>query len=477
MSSPMSTLSPLFLLLLLSLCIGSSWAEPSFLFHNVELVDVSTGGTLPSDVYITANKISDVTSPVFPPPLSTPSMQVVNATGQWLSPGLVNSHTHFGNLPAINALTAIAHGITLVRDCGAQLSLIIPLRDLWNNHTWFGPHLFSLGNMIDGAPAIWPISRVATTPEEGRAVVREMVAATADGIKTYSMLKKDVFAAIIDEGHKFDKLVAGHIPYSASVFDALALGMNGVEHLENFGPAIAELAGVPVEYSVPLGKDIRQVEAEAIGLWKHYASLDSSIIQSFAEKIASAQMFQVPTFVVLDSLTLTQPPHYQDDRLSYIPAFIKDEWARGVTFPKAGLNNSVILALPFMEDFVLRLFEAGAKVLPGTDLGNAYIFPGFSLHDELNFFERAGVRSPAILRAATLDAANAMRLGHLYGDTQVGHRASLVLLDQNPLLDVKVMTSPAAVMLDGMYLNRQRLDELLATVKAKAATCTAYPCI
>jgi imidazolonepropionase-like amidohydrolase len=114
------------------------------------------------------------------------------------------------------------------------------------------------------------------------------------------------------------------------------------------------------------------------------------------------------------------------------------------------------------------MHRAGVKVLAGTDTFNAYCFPGFSLHDELELFVKAGFTPLEALQTATLNPARYLNLSHSLGTIEKGKTADLVLLDANPLESISNTRKIAGVVVNGRYLPKETLQKMLAGVEAIA---------
>ena len=115
-----------------------------------------------------------------------------------------------------------------------------------------------------------------------------------------------------------------------------------------------------------------------------------------------------------------------------------------------------------------ELFRAGVPMLAGTDVGNAFCFPGFSLHDELALLVESGLTPLAALQAATSNAAILMDATDRYGSVAKGKIADLVLLDADPLQDIHNTSKISEVFLDGKEFNWTALDEILKTAEKEA---------
>jgi imidazolonepropionase-like amidohydrolase len=121
-------------------------------------------------------------------------------------------------------------------------------------------------------------------------------------------------------------------------------------------------------------------------------------------------------------------------------------------------------------DMTLAMFRAGVPFMAGTDTAaGVHVFPGFSLHEELALFVKAGLTPMQALQTATLNPARFMNRVADMGTVEQGKLADLVLLDANPLDDIDNTRKIRAVILAGRYFDRPALDRMLHGVEAAAA--------
>src|SRR5690606_34047125 len=183
----------------------------------------------------------------------TPDMHRIDARGKWLMPGLTDMHVHLENIrmlrlvlknPEIPAdavnnddvfLPYLANGVLQVLSLQGMSETIGQRVEIEAGRV-LGPRIFAAA-MIDGQPPLWPVgmTRVATTPEEGRQAVRDAAAEDYDAIKVYSRLSFEALDAIVDEARKLKLPVVGHLPgrQSGRVADAVE-GLDMVAHAEEF---------------------------------------------------------------------------------------------------------------------------------------------------------------------------------------------------------------------------------------------------
>ena len=123
------------------------------------------------------------------------------------------------------------------------------------------------------------------------------------------------------------------------------------------------------------------------------------------------------------------------------------------------------MLLRFRVTGVKTLYGAGIPLLAGTDLSFPYVLPG-DLTKELEHLVKARLPPDAALRPATINAARYLGRDNELGAVVKGKLADLVLLDANPLEDIRNTTKVNAVITNGRLLDRKALDNLLADVEA-----------
>jgi imidazolonepropionase-like amidohydrolase len=364
---------------------------------------------------------------------------VVDVRGKYVMPGLVDMHVHIAQEQDLKLF--LRHGITQVRNMAENLpagQLIgfpntLHLRAKVARGELIGPRIFACGPFLDGHPPQNGITRSLRTPEEGARAVDETVAAGYDCVKVYNQLSPPVFRAIVARAKHHHIPVMGHVPHAIALTEALA-SMVTIEHLNVY---IDNFAGT---YRIPP---------------ENWADA--------ARQTAQAGVFNTPTLVIWDH----HPPYQnyaaiaQDPRYAWVPQHLRWFWEASlealydVTYPdKPGYPAHMLrTSLPMVK----ALYEGGAPLLLGTDANLTGVFPGSTLLREMELFAQAGIPPDAILKAATHHAAQALGQPE-QGTVAIGQRADLLVLDANPLLDIRHVSQLHGVMTQGRWWHKTSLN-------------------
>ena len=447
---------------------ASAQTPPLFVTH-VAVVDVIAGRVQPDmTVEIRGRTISAVSAgrPLRIPRRAT----VVDGRGEYLIPGLWDMHVHLSFPPGAAQIflpLMVANGILGARDMHSFLSTILSLKHDVATGAQVGPRLFVAGSAVDGPNSYLPAARVVRTPDEAREAVRQLKGAGVDFIKVYSSLPKDLYLAVASEAKNEGIPFVGHVPYPVTAAEASDAGQRSLEHL--------------TEVDVGTSSDEPTIKAEELEAMnqKHGYIPDPNRLKSTFDSVKTAALFkrfrqndtwQVPTLVVFYQERQIAEPRVRgnDSLLVYIPKLLRDYWRSLPT----DIATKMVALYAVHSDLVGRLNQAEVPILAGSDCPNPYVYPGFSLHDELGLLVRAGLTPAEALRTATINPARFLGLTDSLGVVATGKVADLVLLDGNPLQDIANTKRIRAVIQGGRLLNRRALDGLLARAKALAATET-----
>jgi imidazolonepropionase-like amidohydrolase len=441
---------------------------------NISVIDVQTGATRPAQtIIIEGNRIVAISSAAS---ARIPAgARTVEGRGKFVIPGLWDMHVHATG-PGLDKLflpMLVANGVTGVRDMFSRLSFYDSARAQSARGELTAPRIVGAGHILDGAPAIWPGSVTAANGDDAKRVIDSLVAGRAAFIKVYSRLDPETFRAIARHTRARGMPFAGHVPTLVSVDEALSLGMRSIEHVQTFTTACSsqdeavrrELAAA---VSSPKGWDSAGVVQRG-QLERILAGFDAARCRALAKRVAASGTWMVPTVTVLRSTShLNDTTQLKDERLKYIPKFFSNSWNPANDFRFRAVTPAGWAArrqaYDRQRDIVRLLHEEKALFLAGTDLANPYIFPGFSLHDELGHFVSLGFTPLEALQTATLNPARFLGATDSLGTVATGKVADLLVLDANPLESIGNVRRIHMVILNGRVIDQAERDRLFAEV-------------
>ena len=412
--------------------------------------------------------------------------QILDAHGKFLIPGLVDMHIHLtaagepdGSRKFIIPLLLV-NGITSVRDMGGYLQSLNPLRREIAEGKRLGPHIVTPGPYLDGSPPSFQPSLVVTNPVEAGEDVHQLVALGVDFIKVQSILSREAYFAIVQAAQREHIAFVGHVPDRVTAVEAADAGQHSIEHLTNVlrGCSRDEPKLMREQLYIPLKQQTAGQSHSRIARWQQEI-LDSyspekaaALIAKFKEK----EVWQTPTLVLLknDAFPTLEDSALSDDREQYIPPRTLAIWkkARAEQIRALSPQDSELHAQLLRKSMhvVTEMQKAGVRILAGTDSPAPYVFPGSGLHHELQLLVEAGLTPLEALQSATKSPAEFLHTAKDSGTVEKGKLADLVLLDANPLDDIRNTRKIDAVILRGKLLGGAALDKLLADTKSFAAT-------
>jgi imidazolonepropionase-like amidohydrolase len=193
------------------------------------------------------------------------------------------------------------------------------------------------------------------------------------------------------------------------------------------------------------------------------STFDADKCLALARRLAPNRTWQVPTLVAIDPDRCCLKAN-DDPRAKYLQTPIR-QWWESVTSKPADEDLAVQRRMIQKRlELVAMFHRTGVPLLAGTDMGVPWVYPGFSLHDELAWFVRAGLTPAEALRTATLNPARYFDRTDDLGSISAGKLADLVLLEANPLSDIGNTRRIRAVVADGQLFDRSALDHLLSDI-------------
>jgi hypothetical protein len=429
--------------------------KDSLVLTHVAVIDVAEGAVKPNmTVVVTGDHISTVTES---DKVSIPQdAKVIDAAGKFLIPGLWDMHVHWYVRDTLTLFTA--NGVTGIREMFGNSDLLRWRGEIAKGSLQ-GPRMILASPIIDGPEPVWPNSISVRNESEGRKAVIKVKQWGADFVKVYSLLPRTAYFGIADESRQQGIPFVGHVPFSVSAREASEAGQKSIEHLT--GIILASSTKEP-----DLRQELMQANSPA-----NRSRIEAKALETYDEKKA-AELFKVfvknetwqcPTLTVLRSTAFQDERQFRNDpRLAFIPRPILERWSvRLANRSEESYANAKRVFQKELE-IVGAMKRARVPFLAGTDTGNPFCFPGFSLHDELALLVIAGLTPTEALRAATVNPAKFLGVDKSLGTIEVGKLADLVLLNANPLEDIRNTQRIYAVVSNGRLFDRKALDKMIA---------------
>ena len=355
----------------------------------------------------------------------------IDGRGRYLLPGLADMHVHLGETNAQKLLN-LANGVTTFREMDGFPHLLAERRAIARGEL-LAPNLYVAGTILNAAP-MGPYARLVTSPEEARAAIREQKRDGYDFVKVHNVMPAEIYAAVLDEARRQGLDVVGHIPHEVTLADAIRSGQRTLEHFKGY----------------------------------YYDTNLEVTTEDYVSLTRGADVWLCPTLYTRRggaSRSQLERLFAGSAEMRYVPAATKRRWLARAGDEPNPVNETIHAR---STRFFKELLAAGARFLTGTDSGGGYTghVPGFSLQHELEEMESLGMPPADVLRAATVNAAEAMRRGREFGAVEVGLRADCVLATKSPLETVANLGAPKGVMVRGVWLAPETIDGMLDRLAA-----------
>ncbi len=452
-------------------------AAGALALDGVRVVDVERGrsGT-PRCVRIENGRIAAITRPGAR--ACRRDAEVVPLAGRYLMPGLIDMHAHLSLGPLVvrqdgdaivmealpddaiaehNAARLVGFGVTTIRNPAGDLAAAARYETRRAAGALTGPESFDAGPVLNDAEVPGLATAVATADDVRRAVGAQ-VEAGADWIKLYTGLSPELLQAGIDAAHAQGRPAVAHLEDVAWT-DALAMGLDGLVHLMPVSPDLLAPADAEAyrasrrpgtypffEWWERFDPDGPEADRLVAAFDRHRPVFDATLVAFHAAFVQDQP----------DSAYLQDAERYAHPRLLA-------NWQTFFTFALGWEPEDFERAgavWPKIQRMAARLYAGAARMTLGTDMSNPWIAPGISLHREIALLAEAGVPNARILRAGTVDAADALGAGERLGRIAVDYEADLLVLDGDPLADLAQARDAHALVLDGRYLDRAALAAL-----------------
>ena len=389
----------------------------------------------------------------------------VDATGHYLMPGLAALHVHLRNEDEL--INYVNWGVTTVMHLGGSGESgqqLLRYREEILSGKRIGPHIYATDRVLDGDPAIATGAHSVKSGADARQIVRDLKAEGFDFVKIYNNVSQPVFDAIVDEAAQQGLPVIGHIPRKFDALTALSSGQDAVAHTEELffayfdGPRSTE--NMVREYKPDMSKLPALID----------------VLKDNDVAIMPDLCFTFGNLLMWDSLDHV----WGDPEFPFLHPDTASMWKAGNINRRAEIENFILRGqwkYNLLQRLTLEFQKAGVLQVIGTDASLASLFPGKSAHRELTELVKAGLTNFDALAIGTRNAGEFVRR-YIDGDVRFGqvlpgHRADLILLDANPLEDVRNARAISSVIVNGRYIEKLELEQRRAKLAEGYSKLTA----
>jgi imidazolonepropionase-like amidohydrolase len=405
-----------FLIGVLPLCAAS------FAIQDVNLIDVASGSAHPhTTVVVEDGKISRV-GPAVSTPVAT-GARIIPGKDKFLIPGLWDMHVHLYYKQYLPLF--VAFGVTGVQDMGSEFSKVSVWREEIEKGGAIGPHIITSGPPVDGGPSADPKLPILTarTADQARQAFDQLYKLDVDFIKVLSRLPREAYFALAEQARHWDLRMVGHIPANVTAQEAVEARQKSLEHMFGITKSVS-------------------TDQEALRFFERCTLTGTRISPTLVLWLRMSH--------IDDTRLMTDP------RLEVIPSAIRNSWPDVSDDP-----TSFRVQIWRIYRLVALARQAKTEILAGTDTGDPYVIPGAALQDELEQLVEAGLTPREALEAATLAPARFFETDKEMGAIEKGKLADMVLLNANPLDNIRNVRTVEGVFTHNRYYARKDLDAIL----------------
>jgi imidazolonepropionase-like amidohydrolase len=411
----------------------------------------------------------------------------VDGTGKFLMPALSDMHVHLflyfpHERPTLPLQMTAPLEVTAQQNCAARNELYLYLkygvatvRDLSGTPTtlaWAdkvsrgevdGPKIHVATPILDGNPPANPTgTAVSFTSPSQVPQAMAVLAATRVGnsryefVKIYERMQSDVYERVLSEARKYDLPIVGHVPFPVPIEKVIADGQRSIEHLRGYE---VDPHHIPTDSLSP-------------DRWTTWNNVSDERITMLARLTAGKELWNVPTLVINQD-GMGQVAIKELDTSDHLRKYVSAPLLgvlQAPIFPPAiapAIFSAQLSTLGKQRKMIHALIDNDDRIMTGTDSPGLGVVPGASLHREMELLVDYGLSPYQALRASTLEPQLFMK-NESSGYVGVGAHGDYLLLDANPLTDIRNSRQIDGVVVDGKWWSDSSLEKKLLETRSCA---------
>ena len=443
-----------------------SQTKEGYAIKNVNVIPMDQERIIPGQTVIVEDGVITKIGPNINPGRK---VAIIDGGGKWLIPGFFDMHVHFfyeqgehNNTCEAELKMMLANGMTTARILAGHPAYLDARRKV-SVGVWPGPELIIASPQLVGKwpwPPDFKNYEIVDSKDKAEAAVHRFKREGYEAIKITFMVKAEVYDAIIESARKEGIRVTGHVGPLVKLPRALKTGQQ-IEHMDEF----IEMLLPDTSYNH--GQSVSDMNIWRKEAWATVPFLDEDKIPALVTAVKNSGIYVSPTnyfFVSTFGEPMTEEQIKKTVGYRYIPSVIKKErWQNWDHYnknapPEASRRRYVQLR----KQMAYQLWRAGVPLMAGSDSPEFFVVQGFSLHDELEMFVRSGLTPFASLQTATINPAKYLGVDKQKGAIGPGKQALMLLLDKNPLEDIKNTNTINTVFMGKKWYDKATIEKMLA---------------
>lgn len=424
-----------------------AFSQDEILLRNARIVDVKKGKlSKPKDVLIIGERIARIAKSG---KLKIEGGTILDVEEQYIMPGLWDMHAGHLHENSFAELYAL-NGVIGIRSMNVNHNYFLALQDSMSRL------LLPCLEMVSGAcvqgefKGLDDAVFVADIPDRVTEILDVIEAQGFDFVSIGDGLSKSVYLELARQSKERGKVLAGEIPVDVSVNEAVGMGQRSIEQLFGLYDMCLQ------EPVIDKNKSVYWLDLVLYNEQLANADIDYNLGMKAFKKLANEEVWICPTLTYWRKVMYPYEMYGMEETHSYFNKKTQNAWANDILrFHSTGEQPETMAATyEFLRQVTSLLGFADVKMMLGTGAEGPYVYPGYSVHEEIMYLQECEFSDREILKMAAWNPVEFLEMEDNYGSIEEGKYASFLILPENPLYDVSVLKSIDGILLKGYYFEK-----------------------